>query len=144
MFCKNCGAEINENAAVCMNCGFAKGTGDKFCSVCGKVFVEQVIIPIKHEVVTVKGYEATCTENGLERMDCSRCDYHEDRVIEAKGHLYYKYSFRCNHIPTTDLEDKYINSLDKIHYCYYCTHTLVETGVSDETIDKIKNRLCGG
>ena len=36
MFCKNCGAEINENAAVCLNCGFAKGTGDKFCAVCGK------------------------------------------------------------------------------------------------------------
>ena len=36
MFCKNCGAEINENAAVCLNCGFAKGTGEKFCSVCGK------------------------------------------------------------------------------------------------------------
>lgn len=35
MFCKNCGAEINENAYACMNCGFAKGTGDKFCSNCG-------------------------------------------------------------------------------------------------------------
>lgn len=36
MFCKNCGTEINENAAVCMTCGFAKGTGDKFCANCGK------------------------------------------------------------------------------------------------------------
>ena len=36
MFCKNCGTEINENAAACMGCGFAKGTGEKFCSNCGK------------------------------------------------------------------------------------------------------------
>ena len=36
MFCRNCGAEINENAAACMSCGFAKGTGEKFCATCGK------------------------------------------------------------------------------------------------------------
>ncbi len=35
MFCKNCGSEINENAVVCMNCGFAKGNGEKFCANCG-------------------------------------------------------------------------------------------------------------
>ena len=36
MYCKNCGAEINENAVACMTCGFAKGTGEKFCGNCGK------------------------------------------------------------------------------------------------------------
>lgn len=36
MFCKNCGNEMNENAVACMNCGFAKGTGEKFCANCGK------------------------------------------------------------------------------------------------------------
>lgn len=35
MYCKNCGAEINENAVACMSCGFAKGTGTKFCANCG-------------------------------------------------------------------------------------------------------------
>jgi len=35
MFCKNCGAEMNENAAACMSCGFANGNGEKFCSNCG-------------------------------------------------------------------------------------------------------------
>lgn len=35
MFCKNCGAELNENAVACMTCGFAKGTGEKFCHNCG-------------------------------------------------------------------------------------------------------------
>ena len=36
MFCKNCGSELNENAVACMNCGFAKGDGNKYCSNCGK------------------------------------------------------------------------------------------------------------
>ncbi len=36
MYCKNCGAEMNENAVACMGCGFGKGTGEKFCASCGK------------------------------------------------------------------------------------------------------------
>ena len=35
MYCKNCGAEINENAVACMSCGFAKNSGEKFCANCG-------------------------------------------------------------------------------------------------------------
>ncbi len=34
MYCKNCGHEMDNNAAVCITCGFAKGSGDKFCSNC--------------------------------------------------------------------------------------------------------------
>lgn len=35
MFCKNCGKEVDANAAICVSCGFAKGTGEKFCANCG-------------------------------------------------------------------------------------------------------------
>ena len=35
MFCKNCGAQMNDNAAVCLNCGCAAGTGSRFCPNCG-------------------------------------------------------------------------------------------------------------
>ena len=35
MFCKNCGSEIDANAAVCVKCGFQKGTGNKYCPNCG-------------------------------------------------------------------------------------------------------------
>lgn len=35
MYCKNCGADINENAVACMSCGFAKNSGEKFCANCG-------------------------------------------------------------------------------------------------------------
>ncbi len=36
MFCKNCGTPMDNNAAVCTNCGFAAGTGSNFCANCGQ------------------------------------------------------------------------------------------------------------
>ncbi len=35
MFCKNCGAPMNNNQAICLNCGIEKGKGANFCSNCG-------------------------------------------------------------------------------------------------------------
>ena len=29
MYCRNCGEQIDSNAAICVKCGFAKGTGVK-------------------------------------------------------------------------------------------------------------------
>ena len=36
MYCNNCGAEINENAAVCLKCGVYAGAGGNFCPNCGE------------------------------------------------------------------------------------------------------------
>ena len=36
LFCKNCGNEIDPNAAICVKCGFQKGAGNQFCSNCGQ------------------------------------------------------------------------------------------------------------
>ncbi len=36
MFCKNCGNQINDNAAVCVTCGAPKGYGERFCPNCGQ------------------------------------------------------------------------------------------------------------
>lgn len=36
MFCKNCGAPMDPNAAVCVKCGVAKGAGAAFCPNCGE------------------------------------------------------------------------------------------------------------
>lgn len=47
MYCKNCGHEMNENAAVCLNCGAAKGTGKSFCSVCGEAVNENAVVCLK-------------------------------------------------------------------------------------------------
>ena len=35
MFCKNCGAQLDPNAAVCTKCGVAVGNGVSFCPNCG-------------------------------------------------------------------------------------------------------------
>lgn len=35
MYCKNCGQQMDPNAAVCVHCGFQKGQGNNFCSNCG-------------------------------------------------------------------------------------------------------------
>ena len=34
MYCKNCGNQIDANAAACPSCGFSKGTGTSFCPHC--------------------------------------------------------------------------------------------------------------
>jgi len=35
MYCRNCGAEMDDRAAICVKCGFAKGKGTSFCQNCG-------------------------------------------------------------------------------------------------------------
>lgn len=47
MFCKNCGKEINVNAVACMNCGFAKGNGNKFCANCGSEINPGAVICVR-------------------------------------------------------------------------------------------------
>lgn len=36
MFCKNCGSEMDNNAAVCVKCGVAAGNGSSYCPNCGQ------------------------------------------------------------------------------------------------------------
>ncbi len=36
MFCKNCGNQIDPQAAICVKCGFANGVGNNFCHNCGR------------------------------------------------------------------------------------------------------------
>ena len=36
MFCKNCGNPMDPNAAICVKCGCATGTGANFCPNCGQ------------------------------------------------------------------------------------------------------------
>lgn len=36
MYCRNCGAQMDPNAAVCVKCGVAKNRGNAFCPNCGQ------------------------------------------------------------------------------------------------------------
>ncbi len=44
MYCRNCGSEMNENAAVCLNCGAAKNAGKGFCANCGSAVNENAAV----------------------------------------------------------------------------------------------------
>ncbi len=47
MFCKNCGGQINEQASVCTQCGFAKGAGSVYCPSCGETTNEGAQVCVK-------------------------------------------------------------------------------------------------
>ncbi len=36
MFCKNCGQPLNDNQAICLQCGVKVGEGNTFCANCGQ------------------------------------------------------------------------------------------------------------
>lgn len=40
MYCTNCGAEMNDNQAICLKCGFKKNTGYSYCHNCGEAHPE--------------------------------------------------------------------------------------------------------
>ena len=35
MYCKNCGKQIDEQAAICVSCGYKNGYGKNYCYHCG-------------------------------------------------------------------------------------------------------------
>lgn len=44
MYCRNCGQAMNENQAVCLNCGVEAGKGDSFCPNCGNAVAPEAAI----------------------------------------------------------------------------------------------------
>ena len=47
MFCRNCGSQLNENAAVCLNCGVKAGVGKNYCPYCGSQPDPMAVICVK-------------------------------------------------------------------------------------------------
>lgn len=44
MYCRNCGSELNENQAICLDCGVAVGDGNSFCENCGNPVNENAAV----------------------------------------------------------------------------------------------------
>ena len=40
MYCKHCGAELNEKQAICLKCGVLVGKGNLYCDNCGNALLE--------------------------------------------------------------------------------------------------------
>lgn len=47
MFCKNCGSTMDNNAAVCVRCGVARGVGASFCPNCGEAVAPNAAVCLK-------------------------------------------------------------------------------------------------
>lgn len=44
MFCRNCGKEIDNAAAVCVHCGVPAGKGTNFCNNCGEPTAAEAVM----------------------------------------------------------------------------------------------------
>ena len=54
MYCKNCGQQLNENQAICLNCGVSVENGTKYCHNCGNELPENADFCINCGVATKK------------------------------------------------------------------------------------------
>jgi len=71
-------------APTCTNQGYTTYT----CG-CGDSYVDNYVDATDHFMGSwTKTKEATCTEDGEERSDCSKCDHYETREVPASGHDY--------------------------------------------------------
>lgn len=64
MFCKNCGAELLDNASVCLKCGVLVGDGDKYCPNCGAEPDPKAVICVKCGY-NLKSFNANLAKNHI-------------------------------------------------------------------------------
>ena len=102
------------NAVVTEPTCTAQGYTTHTCSSCGESYVDSYVSALGHDMGAWEQTKApTCTENGSERRDCSRCDYFEEREIEENGHSYSSVI-----TPPTHTEQGYTT-----HTCAVCGHS---------------------
>lgn len=66
MYCKNCGKPMNDNQAICLNCGVNAGCGNKFCANCGEPVNENAAV-CTHCGVAIKKNRAAPSRRGFEQ-----------------------------------------------------------------------------
>lgn len=57
MFCKACGQPINDNQAICLNCGVKAGDGNSYCANCGNPVNPNASVCLSCGVAIAKGKE---------------------------------------------------------------------------------------
>ena len=82
------GHTIVTDSAVEPTCTERGKTEGSHCSVCGIVIKEQKEIDaLGHDYkIIITGKEATCTKDGIQTFECSRCNAVETKNVLAKGH----------------------------------------------------------
>ena len=70
----------------------------------------------------------TCTEEGVKRRDCSRCDYYETDIAPAQGHKSSS-TIEENHTEPTCTEP---GRVDWVNYCTRCGYEMYRTTIDVE------------
>ena len=112
------------------------GLAARICSLCGNA-VEARIIQANGEHLLGEWTQtkaATCSEEGEERKECSRCDYFETRAVAALGHTPAQ-AVEENRVDATCTVD---GRYDSVVYCLVCDAELSRT---QETLQKLGHDL---
>ncbi|MBR3868381.1 MAG: TM2 domain-containing protein [Clostridia bacterium] len=64
MFCRNCGNEIADNAAVCVNCGVAVGKALNYCPNCGYETHSDAVVCVKCGIALKKNNNFSTQSSG--------------------------------------------------------------------------------
>lgn len=77
---------INAKAPTCTQAGW---TEEIICSVCNETLQKsQPLAALGHDWQETEHKDATCTDDGYTKYDCSRCDETKTDVIPATGHTW--------------------------------------------------------
>lgn len=112
--------------ATCTQDGLTEGSK---CSLCGKVFVEQTVVPAKGHT---PGPEATCTQDQV----CTVCG---EVLVEKKGHTAGE-AVRENVKPATCTE---AGSYEEVILCTVCGEELSRTPVTVEATGHMPETVAG-
>lgn len=76
------------NAATCLEYGLAAYVSNTFENENFEVqYSYETLSPLNHDMSEyVETLSPTCTEEGSERSDCSRCDYYHEQAVNMLGH----------------------------------------------------------
>ena len=93
------------------------GEAKRYCSICGKVIEEHIVIPaLGHDWDEIRGTEPTCTEPGFTtHSTCERCGKTVNaQILPALGHSFkYKTAY-------TPLEDNTESHAKTTYSCEHC------------------------
>ena len=128
--CANCGLAQTKNLGLgdhgyssvvtqptCTEAGFTT----HICAFCGDTYTDAVTEVLGHDFGEWEtAVEVTCTEDGEQRRDCSRCDHFETQTVSKLGHNY-----ESTVTDPTCTEDGYTT-----HTCKRCGDTYRDTPVT--------------
>ena len=70
-------------SATCLNVGYTKG---EHCSRCDHVIGREEVAPLGHNGTWNVSVKPTCLSEGQEDFQCTRCEYHDSRIVEKLPH----------------------------------------------------------